>query len=638
MEKLPVELVSRIVEYIDPQELSALQLVSRRFFDICRDNSIWRQHCYEKACGGLRDRNNNGLLNNLRPEAPASTTPSRNDNDNNNTSNNISNATGSVVELLLAGHANTGITTDHPESFPGGSGPAQDRRPGLQSSSASNWDPSYEGEKVDWYSEYIARNAKISVQWLQEPYAAGAQDEDEGIIRREVKGMGLMKDYSYGASDKIVGPLDDGTVCLWNLNRSTMSRRGTRGKIVGLSEPGALTTDTERRGDKSSSNVDFIGVGECVSVDSFRQTAYIAVGTILKEVDLSTLKVIHQKKFPWSVFALSQEAEYAAPLTVGTTRSLHLYDSRSRSQVTESRICSPMPLDSHDTYVSLFQPIPLSILHPPLPNINSIALAGRFSALLLYDRRNISRLLSTAHSGARICGLAALPTCPRPYSSDRPELQNNHTIIACGEYKGRGSLEMFSTSTPATSGDYRNQERSLLVKNSISQNRQSASGSKLLSVANHGTRIVFTDANGYIKWVERDGRTEVRRWNLSQDTSYRRHRPPPFKTSSINDEGLMPNLEYWGADFSIGSSDIVRKILPTGYSDVLDDELLIWTGDRIGRLRFSEKPGHDWNYEAETYQEESEAARRENEHKEAVHRSLHTHRNELNWMGDFGTG
>src|ERR1035438_8772484 len=37
------------------------------------------------------------------------------------------------------------------------------------------------------------------------------------------------------------------------------------------------------------------------------------------------------------------------------------------------------------------------------------------------------------------------------------------------------------------------------------KNRQTSSNSKLLSVSNHGTRIVFSDGGGNIKWVEGNG-------------------------------------------------------------------------------------------------------------------------------------
>ncbi|KAK2769981.1 hypothetical protein FQN53_005795 [Emmonsiellopsis sp. PD_33] len=631
MEKLPVELVSKIVEHIGPPELSSLQLVSRRLFEFCRDNSLWRRYCYEAR---KNPRENGAPLNFLRPEqSPAPVAGHGQGN------------AGNVLDVITAGQAGNAADANATDTH------IPHLQPGEKSTlslagCASQWDPSYEGEKVDWFSEYVARNVPISVEWLQEPPGESGQDEEDGILGREVKGMGLMKDYSYAGSDKIVAPLDDGAVCVWDLNRSTyMKDRNSRGKISGISRAGILMKDLSRREDSPKSvNIDFISVGECVSVDSFRHTAYIAVGSMLNEVDLSTLQVVSQKKYPWSVFALSQETEYSAPLTVGTAQSLHVYDSRIRSEAAESRLYSP-PAPDNCRYVSLLQPIPISILHPPLPNINSILIAGRFSAILSYDRRNLSGLLRTTHSGASLCSLAAIPTSPRPYSSMHPELQGSHTVVACGEYKGRGSLEMLPISAPATTGDFHTQERSSFLRGAICQNRQSASGSKLLSVAAHGTRIVFTDADGNIKWVERDGRTEVRRWNLNMDTSQRRKPPPVVPTPlSILDSDL------WFTQ-PTSSSEMVRKILPTGFPDVLDDELLIWTGDRIGRIRFSRKPGHDWNSDTGKYhgnEEEGDSRTVDRGHhrdpssrgySEAVVReSLYTHRNELSWMGNFGTG
>lgn len=368
------------------------------------------------------------------------------------------NTTSGVLDVLLTDQIQAGNIAKSSKALHTDSDSSHNKRTIPLATSASQWDPSYQGEQIDWYSEYIARNAPISVHWLQEPYTTAVRDEDDAIIQHEIKGMGLMKDNRYGGSDKVIAPLDDGTLCLWDLNRSSLSKRDARGKIVGTSVRGSLTTDSSRRADAAFSskptNLDFISIGECMSVDSFLQTAYIAVGNILNEVDLSTLQVISQQKYPWSIFALSQETEYSAPLTVGTTRNLNLYDPRFRGPGPDTRLCCPMSPDN-GRYVSLFQPVPLSILHSPLPNINSIVLAGRFSAILLYDRRNLSSLLSTAHSGARICSLAAIPTCPRPYSITHPELQNNHTIVAAGEYKGHGSLDMFSISTPANLGDYR---------------------------------------------------------------------------------------------------------------------------------------------------------------------------------------
>ncbi|ODH19927.1 hypothetical protein ACO22_06038 [Paracoccidioides brasiliensis] len=520
MEKLPVELVSRIVEYVEPKEL--------RTSSLSRAASLTSAVTIRSGDGTATRQLATDCLKLLLPSSLQPCPGSQG-----NRSSRNSNNQGGILDVIVRTQAQGSGTVDRSESF-------LENRLG-RNKWISQWDSSYSGEEIDWYSEYIARNVPISVHWLQEPDAAGNRNGDAGIVKPEVKGMGLMKDRGYGGADKIIGPLDDGTVCLWDLNRSTLSERNSRGRIIGTSAPGILTTDMMRsRATFSPTNapiIDFIGVGECVSVDSFRQTAFIAVGHILNEVDMSTLQVISQKKFSWSIFALSQETEeYSAPLTVGTTRSLHLYDPRIRSL--DSRICSPVA-PNNDRYVSLLQPN--SSLYSTLSS-TKYKLIRHCRTFFCDSTVRQAQLVS-------ISSLAALPMCPQPYASSRPQLRGNHIIVACGEYKGRGSLELFSTSIPTNSGDYGSQRCSMLVKEAICQNRQSASGSKLLSVATHETRIVFADANGNIKWVERD--------------------------------------DYWPGEHEIGGSDIVRKILP---------------------------------------------------YDEAVCRSLQIQREELIWMGAFGTG
>jgi hypothetical protein len=93
------------------------------------------------------------------------------------------------------------------------------------------------------------------------------------------------------------------------------------------------------------------------------------------------------------------------------------------------------------------------------------------------------------------------------------------------------------------------------------KNRQSASPAKLLSVATQGTRIVFSDAEGGLKWVERDGYGLARRWNI--------------------------NFEMPGNHASIRGEQVVRKIIPVDPPDSErgargDGDLLIWTGEKVG--------------------------------------------------------
>ena len=553
---------------------------------------------------------------------------------------------------------------------------AQDRNAEPIIHTAAQWDPSYEGEDTDWYTEYVTRHAPMSFQWLEDPQTpaddsdVSDEDEDDDDLlwspdTPEVKGMGLMKDRSYQGSDKIVGPLDNGSICLWDLNRSIYRRdRLSRGRISGFSDAGILTMDSSSgasfpRGRET--NNQFVGVGDCVSIDSTRQRAYIAVGTNLKEVDLNTLQVVSSRKYPWSIFALSQEtADYDAPLTVATTLSLNLYDSRcltfnitgshalhtrTGASTPKTRLCAPLPPDNSH-FASLFQPGPLSVTHTPLPDMNSIILAGRFPSILLYDRRFFPRLQGAAHSGGRLCSAIALSVPPRTHLPTSRDFSGHHTVVACGDYKGRGSLEIFALSAMNQLDSGSDGIPAHLEKQSVYQNRQSASRSKLLSVATHGTRLVYSDAEGNIKWVERDARTPVRSWNINTQPILLGRDPDAADFDPARD--MAEHRVFVRGSRRDEGADVVRKILPTG-EELENDEILVWTGDRIGRLRFTPVSDQNWLEDDESVRSgvsrgsrygrrrvNTKKVSREREYANLMEQSLRAHTHQLNWMPEFG--
>ncbi|KAF9885203.1 hypothetical protein FE257_000654 [Aspergillus nanangensis] len=607
MESLPVEIVSKIIDYLTPHEQVQLQCVSKRFFGLARDNALWRLHCYEESWVAAQK---------LRPAISA-------------TGSLVTNSAASLSSLgqtslrsLIQPHIDRSNETH--DSLQGPSF-------GERSRAAAAWDPSYEGEDVDWYSEYIARNAPISFNWLQQPYIRDPQTKKRD--NREVKGIGLLRDWSSARQNKAIAPLDDGSVCIWDLNHShSIGSDTTKGQVLGVSAPGILVTDLSRRKMNltSKSQLEFINLGECVSVDSMRGRAYLAVGNVLNEVDLENLRVISQQRYPWSIFALSQETDYSVPLTLATTLSLHIYDARMSateeeeainlrcekptvSLVPESqlyappdspllqlqangrpphRIRSPGPSEHYDNYAPLFQPGPLSLLHPPAPHVNSIFLAGRFPSILQYDRRFFPRLQGTIHSGGRLCGLASAPAPQFP----------------------------------------------------------SAARSKVLSAESHGTRIVYSDAEGNIKWVERDGRSEVRRFNLN---AYK-PRPGRRESSERNADGQEHEDHrvrgLWNSA-SREDGDVARKILPTG-GNLSGDELLVWTGERVGRLKFSDSVDIDGELDEdddmsidadgddsereELRNQRREHQRREREYSRMMRRALERQADEVRRMGDLG--
>lgn len=136
----------------------------------------------------------------------------------------------------------------------------------------TNWDPAYPNEEISWYDEYIQRNGPSSVSWLQMPRIRDR--EMEAII--EARGMALYNPYDGydGAGNLLaVSPLDDGSVCLWDVN----GNRGKRGGIIGRSRPDILFIDGPNgHNTRRSKRID-AGVTECVSIDHRSHRAFFAV-------------------------------------------------------------------------------------------------------------------------------------------------------------------------------------------------------------------------------------------------------------------------------------------------------------------------------------------------------------------------
>ncbi|KAJ5934980.1 hypothetical protein N7466_004527 [Penicillium verhagenii] len=667
MDKLPVEILTKVIDLLTPSEKVQVQSVSKKFFDLARDNNLWKLHCYEQSSAALQSSRPAGRISESLLAHPTATLSSL--------------GQSSLRDL---------IQPPPPALEEGAQSDSRGLSVGDRARAASDWESSIEGEHVDWYSEYIARHGPMSLSWVQQPM----MQNGEGRKRTpyEVKGMGLLKDWSSARQNKIVAPLDDGSVCIWDLNHAHCGgSQSSKGKIIGMSEPGLLMKNLSRRRDPSpsKSSLEFINLGEGVSVDSFRHRAYLAVGNVLNEIDLETLKLISQQRYPWSIFALSQETDYSVPLTLATTLSLQIHDARLPATEEEEaislrceensaplvpeldifpysdsprlelqpnglpphRIRSPGPSDNTN-YAPLFQPGPLSILHPPAPHVNSIILAGRFPSILCYDRRFFPRLQSTVHSGGSLCGLASAPEPRFPVFKDS-DYPASHSVVACGEYKGKGSLELYNLSSSSEEPQSRPSDRSSALAPQYT-NRQSAASSKLLSVASHGNRIVYSDSEGNIKWVERNGRAEVRRWNINSSQpqipffrSSRAHSPGQPGTEDLQPRGLWPSSQP-----DNNSSEVARKILPTG-GNLTGDELLVWTGERIGRIKFSipadpdlEDDEDEWFMHAEVDEETRDAMRhklrddweKEQRYENTMRRALERQADEVRWMGTDSLG
>ncbi|SLM36833.1 WD40-repeat-containing domain [Lasallia pustulata] len=522
----------------------------------------------------------------------------------------------------------------------------------------ANWDPSYPTEDVDWYGEYISRRAPIVFDWLQQPIG-GITGLGE---TREVRGFGLL---TGNIGSKVVAPLDDGSICLWNIGATDAISGTNPGGIIARSRPGLLSAHDPNSGTRSvvcEMKIPSAAVVESVSVDNASNKAYFATQNILNEVDLNTLQVVSHSSYPFPISALSDIVQ-PVPLTVGTSCTIHIKDFRLANDAQSlaatglerlDRIATfpASPKHSNDfhrllsadpqlNYAPLVHSSPLSILHSSSSgghnsNDGEIHVAGRFPSILTYDRRTFPKLRNTIHSGARLCSMTCLPyplaslerdlmqkNPPSVYAVREPKSLPGKTLIACGEYNGKGSLELYglsnesapspSSSTPPPPGQ---------PQISTSKNRFSASNSKLLSIAAHGTRLVFSDGNGTLKWVERDGRTLIRRWNLNK--CHHEHTRGLFRTSTRE----------------TGPGDVARKLLPTtshvNGARAPGDDLLLWTGERIGLLGFRKRLA----FGADGFEEEAESAKERDEriYGETMRTALERQADEVRFVRGLGLG
>lgn len=625
------------VTVLEPSDLTKLQLACKALLTLCRDNTLWRAKSFEES----------NFMRNIRRR-----------------------------QLLRAQWSGLGATdsvsesADNPSQSHLADFSVHDRKRFI-----ANWDPSYQGENANWYAEYIQRNAPIAVNWLQQPLLK------DGTLSTpiEARGLALYRPDNPGQYPHkretvfAVAPLEDGSVCLWDI----AGTRCRRGAIYAKSRPGILYIEAYSRANTTRLNGIDPGVTECVSVDSQLHLAFFAVQSRelykgpeisinpmanyradLIEVDLRMLVVVGCESYPWSISALSA-TDPLAPLTVGTNVGIHLHDFRARptpwrddteqlddfkglglgaQELYEQGLKSLFDDKPLPPYAPLAHPAPLSILHMRRPGADTditdeIVVAGRFPSILIYDRRMFPSIKGSIHSGAR---LSSLGSTPGPFSAMDSELRRHgqlsleqvetskrtpaggRTLLAFGEYKTKGSLEMYGLQ-PSSS-----QPTSLAggLSHSVFKNRQSSSDSKILSGTTQGTRLVFSDGSGLIKWFERDGCTEVRRERVGH---CERTQVPSIFAS-------MP-----------GSDDIARKLLPTqdhSGASVNANDLLFWTGENIGLVSFTTSAA----FRPEDFEEEAKSAselereREERVHSENMRRALQRQADEVRFVRDLGLG
>ena len=642
MDRLPDEVLLQVISFLSFQDTIRLQSVSSRYLTLARDDSIWRLECFTHSrAEALRRRQQlldaqDSRLAELRNAVTA--LPG-------------SDLTAWDVSQLRGSPQPRAVSDPEAEART------------QQARALANWDPAYLEEKLDYYEEYVHRHAPIKVEWLDLPKAQANADPEE---LREATGVGVLEDRVSGKSRGLVAPLDDGSICIWDISARSTSQASGRGTLLGQSRPGLLTGRSPSATAESHAIMTETGAVECMSVDSQLRKGYFAVQSLLHEVDLDTLQIMSTKEYPFPITALSETCD-TIPMSIGTNWTIHMHDPRDRafgSSPTSASDSTQLIGGSPYSHATLAQPGPLSILHHSAVGAGdstSIWVAGRFTSLLNYDRRFFPRLLGTVFSGARVASLASLPFPLIPRSLDlirdpsvslhtRMEAQKapGSTIVAAAEYKGKGSLEFYGLP--------------FADDNKVHyQNRQTASASKLLSAVPHGGRVVFSDGDGNLKWHERDGFSAVRTFNIN-DT---------LPKDAEETERQREDAEHYGVWSSTvseisGQGDIVQKIVPTnpvrasttgasaanggeGRSDINQSNLVLWTGDgRLGMLGFGhgspfgrEEEDEEATGELESSAEAVEQKAREDAERQygrAMRRALERNADEVRFVRGLGMG
>ena len=381
-------------------------------------------------------------------------------------------------------------------------------------------------------------------------------------------------------------------------------------------------------------------------MDSFSDRAYFASSEAVREVDLETLKITAEFTSSRQICAIS-EAQPGHPVTVTTERTVELWDPRQPNCISCSKCILPEPGKR-----------PISILHAPAyagsPDSSSIWVAGRFSHLLNFDRRRFPLISQTLHSGSHTMSLSALPNAyfkPRKLilKADSPLLSVSeiaktketigHTIMAAGNYRGLGSLELYGV-TPG------------VFNRTHFKNRQTIAFSGALAVAPHAGKIVYSDASGHLKWLERDGFTPVRSININSVET--RSAEDCAQAGSVieqfADRAVQARAGWGGQDVAAGwgHQDVVKRILPTKPNATTDaglapgdDNLVVLTEDgRLGMVGFGSRQRWEWKEagSAEQLAVDPEVRRAERDYEDNMRQLLLHHENELNYVRGFGLG
>ena len=602
MDRLPNEIVFQILHCLNSNDVVRVQAVCQRFASLGRDRELWKTICFDHSRGELARRRHDRLAS-------------------------------QEAHLAALRRAMTVVSTRSHISE------QDDNANSPRQRALAQWDPSRPNHAVDFYQEFIQRHSPARLDWLQRPFETGS--------RTALEAMGVGTFLGKGGVDKVVSPLEDGSICIWEMRSD--SSPSERGRIVAQSPPILLSQVTGNNGSAAMARTQQeIGAIENVAIDSWTGRAYIAIANELVEVDLRNQQVVRSQPFPFTISCLSRAVPFT-PITVGTTSTIHVYDTRSlpsRSNMEDLVRVEPINISASldrmqrgwtDSHAVLSQPGPLSILHMPPAETNDIWICGRFTSLLNYDIRTWPRIRGTKFSGARLSSLCATeePYVPRDFNLltnksisignlQAARSEPGNTLIAAGEYRGKGSLELYdcARTTEQISSDLL---QGMRQQDTSYRNRQTASKSRLLSVTPYGSKLAFSDGDGRLKIVEMDGSTTIREINING-----------IVQGDIASASIVSTLDSPELD-----GDIAQKITPTNAgqnSSVNQNDLLIWTGEgRLGLVNFRARPAFFSDQDLPTVSDEDKRFAQEAEdYEKSLRQALERQAQETRYVRGLG--
>jgi hypothetical protein len=231
-----------------------------------------------------------------------------------------------------------------------------------------------------------------------------------------------------------------------------------------------------------------------------------------------------------------------------------------------------------------------------------------------------------------------------------------HTVLAAGMHRGGAGLALHALGAGDDGGG---------MSAATTFRRAPGGGfARALAGVPHGSRIVFADSAGWLRWVERDGATAVRAWNVNSGSSSATSGPVTRAGNGANNGPVAANDGNPGGsnDGTDGATfagpaglvslrpptddddDFVTRILPVGRPGAAGTDaagLVLTTQEgRVGLLGFGAK-GKRWGVAAAREPSPEEAGAKAEMEEQALYErrmrwALAAQANEVNFLDGRG--